>query len=773
MCAAPFGAAVAAPLPLAQLQPAPGGGAAAGAGNAATAVDSATVHSEAAAQAGALPAVNAAEAARWRAQARRVTIRRDKWGIPHVHGKRDADAVFGLMYAQAEDDFKRVELNYINAMGRLAEVQGEAELYRDLRMKLFITPAQLKAQYAASPAWLKKLMTAFADGLNFYLATHPQVKPQLIARFEPWMALSFSEGSIGGDIESVNLQQLEQLYGRRAPLAGPTQALAGPTQALAQLRGSDLDEEPRGSNGFAIAPALTRNGHALLLINPHTSFYFRPEVQVSSGEGLNAYGAVTWGQFFVYQGFNERIGWMHTSGGGDVIDEYAETVVERDGRFFYRYGAGERALKAVDIALPYKSAGGMASKTVTVYYSHHGPIVREADGKWLAVRLMNEPRRALTQSFIRTKARNYAAFHKAMELRTNSSNNTVYADADGNIAYFHGNFIPVRDTRFDWRNPVDGSDPATEWRGLHAVKDTITLFNPPNGWIQNTNNWPFSAAGKYSPRAQDYPAYMSMNPENPRGIHAVRVLRERRDFTIDSLIASAYDSALPAFEPLLPKLFAAWDALGEDDPLKPALAAQVAALRGWDTRYALDSVPTSLAIFWAQDMAASFGPSAKSAKMLVLDYMETRLTARERLLALRRASDKLVADFGQWQTPWGEINRFQRLTGDVVQPFDDAKPSLPVAFASANWGSLAAYGMTTPARTKRIYGERGNSFVAAVEFGPRLRARSILAGGQSGDPASPHFADQAEMYARGEFKEVLFYPEDVERNLERKYHPGQ
>lgn len=725
-------------------------------------------HANAADQAsGASAKASAAEAARWRAQARRVTIRRDKWGIPHVHGKSDADAVFGLMYAQAEDDFKRVELNYINAMGRLAEVQGEAELYRDLRMKLFINPAQLKAQYAASPAWLKKLMTAFADGLNFYLATHPQVKPELIARFEPWMALSFSEGSIGGDIESVNLQQLERLYGRSAPLAGPA-------QTLAQLRGSDLDEEPRGSNGFAIAPALTRNGHALLLINPHTSFYFRPEVQVSSGEGLNAYGAVTWGQFFVYQGFNERIGWMHTSGGGDVIDEYAETVVERDGRFYYRYGAGERALKAVDITLPYKGAdGAMASKVVTVYYSHHGPIVREADGKWLAVRLMNQPRKALTQSFIRTKARNYAAFYKAMALRTNSSNNTVYADADGNIAYFHGNFIPVRDSRFDWRQPVDGSDPATEWRGLHAVKDTITLFNPPNGWIQNTNNWPFSAAGKYSPRARDYPAYMSMNPENPRGIHAVRVLQGQRDFTIDSLIASAYDNALPAFEPLLPKLFAAWDELAEGDPLKPALAAQVAALRGWDTRYALDSVPTSLAVFWAQDMAASFGPSAKSAKMLVLDYMETRLTARERLLALQRASDKLAADFGQWQTPWGEINRFQRLTGDVVQPFDDSKPSLPVAFASANWGSLAAYGMSTPAKTKRIYGERGNSFVAAVEFGPRLKARSILAGGQSGDPASPHFADQAEMYARGEFKEVLFYPEDVERNLEREYHPGQ
>ena len=716
-----------------------------------------TVASPASASAAATPA----ELARLKSAAQRVTILRDKWGIPHVYGKTDADAVFGLMYAQAEDDFNRVELNYINAMGRLAEVKGESELYRDLRMKLFINPDDLKAQYAASPAWLKKLMVAFADGLNYYLVTHPQVKPALITHFEPWMALSFSEGSIGGDIESVDLKQLEHFYGQRA-------------EVIAAATGSDLDVEPGGSNGFAIAPSLTRDGHALLLINPHTSFYFRPEVQVHSEEGLNAYGAVTWGQFFVYQGFNDRLGWMHTSGGGDVIDEYIETVSEKDGHYVYKYGNEERALKAVNITLPYKTADGMAKKTITVYYSHHGPIVREADGKWIAVRMMNSPLKALTQSYSRTKARNYKAFYKVMELRTNSSNNTVYADADGNIAYFHGNFIPVRDTHFDFRKPVDGSNPATEWKGLHKVSETITLFNPKNGWIQNTNNWPFTAAGPYSPRQQDYPAYMSENPENPRGIHAVRVLTGQKDFTIDSLIATAYDSQLPAFEPLLPQLFAAYDALDANDVLKPALAEQIAALRGWDMRWSLTSVPTSLAIFWGQDMASTFGPAAKAKDMLVLDYMASAdVTPRERLLALQRASNKLAADFGKWQTPWGEINRFQRLTGDIVQPYDDSKPSIPVPFASSAWGSLAAFGMSGKSDTKRIYGDRGNSFVAAVEFGPRIKAKSVLAGGESGDPASPHFNDQAAMYARGEFKDVLFYKEDVEKNLERKYHPGE
>ncbi|MGO4474660.1 penicillin acylase family protein [Massilia sp. 2TAF26] len=707
-----------------------------------------------------------AELARLKKAARRVTILRDKWGIPHVFGKRDADAVFGMVFAQAEDDFNRVELNYINAMGRLAEVEGESALWRDLRMKLYIDPADLKAKYAASPAWLKKLMNGWADGLNWYLASHPQVKPKLLTRFEPWMALSFSEGSIGGDIESINLKQLEAFYEKR-----PAPALAM-SFAMADL-GKGFDKEPQGSNGFAIAPRLSAGKHALLMINPHTSFYFRPEVHMVSEEGLNAYGAVTWGQFFIYQGFNERLGWMHTSGGGDVIDEYLETVAERDGKFYYKYGNEERPVRSRTIVLPYRTADGMASRSVTAYFTHHGPVIREEGGKWVAVRMMDNPVHALEQSYGRTKARDYAAFLKVMDLRTNSSNNTVYADADGNIAYFHGNFIPRRDPRFDWTHPVDGSDPATEWKGLHEVKETITVFNPKSGYISNTNNWPCTGFGASSPDCKAYPKYMWSLPQNARGVHAERVLHDAKDLTLDSLIGKAYDPYLTAFEPLVPALVRDWDALPQGDALKARLAEQVALLRAWDLRWAVDSVPTSLAVYWGQDMVKQAAQRARAQETPVVDFIQTRLSAQERLASLARASDKLQADFGSWKTPWGEINRFQRISGEVDQHYDDSKPSIPVGFSSANWGSLASFGMTAKQTTRRIYGDRGNSFVAAVEFGPRLRAKSILAGGESGDPKSPHFNDQAEMYSRGQFKDVLFYKEDIEKQLERKYHPGQ
>jgi acyl-homoserine-lactone acylase len=695
----------------------------------------------------------------WEHQAQNVTIIRDDWGIPHVYGKTDADAVFGVIYAQAEDDFNRVETNYLNSMGRLAEAEGESAIYRDLRMKLFIDPARMNAQYEASPGWLKTLMTAWADGLNYYLHTHPQVTPRVIKRFEPWMALTFSEGSIGGDIESIDLAKLEAFYGM-----GPK------TQAS---RDAMRDAEPGGSNGIAIAPSNTTAGHSLLLINPHTSFFFRAEAQMVSDEGLNAYGALTWGQFFIYQGFNDRTGWMHTSSGVDNIDEYLEAVVKKGDGYVYSYGTEERPVTATRISVPYKSGTGLVQKDFTIYRTHHGPVIREADGKWVSVRLMEEPLKALTQSYSRIKAKNYQAFRETMDLHTNSSNNTIYADADGNIAYFHSNFIPKRDPRFDWTRPVDGSNPATEWHDAMSIDETPGLKNPASGWLYNTNNWPWSAAGPDSPKKKDYPAYVERGEENPRGIHAIRVLDHKKDFTLDSLIAAAYDSYLPAFETLIPSLIKSYDQTPAANPLKAKLAEQVKLLRGWDYRWSATSVPTSLAVFWGDELRQLVRANAEAESTSVDTYVATKATAVQRLQALSTASDKLAADFGSWNTPWGDINRFQRLTGDIVQPFDDSKPSIPVGFTSSRWGSLASYGARPYNGTKKWYGTGGNSFVAVVEFGDTVRAKAVTAGGESGDPRSPHFNDQAPRYSTGDLREVYFYRPQVESHKQREYHPGQ
>ena len=740
------------------------------------------------------------DVAKFQQRAQGITIIRDDWGVPHIYGKTDADVVFGLMYAQAEDDFNRVETNFINAQGRLAEAEGEKEIWRDLRMKLFIDPADLKAKYDESPAWLKALMDAWADGLNYYLATHPNVKPRVITRFEPWMALSFSEGSIGGDIERVNLTQLESFYSlspaqSRAGYSAtapkrPAVAEAGGSPSGTKTARADFGEasaggveplvEPTGSNGVAVSGANTASGKAMLLINPHTSFFFRHEAQMVSEEGLNAYGALTWGQFFIYQGFNDKAGWMHTSSSVDNIDEYLETVTKKaDGSYTYRVGADEKPLVAKKIVVPYKSGTGMAQREFTTYRTHRGPIVRsigiKGEDKWVSVRLMEEPVKALIQSYSRTKARTLDEYKKVMDLHTNSSNNTLYANASGDIAYFHSNFIPKRDARFDWTRPVDGSNPATEWNGVLSFDESPNVVNPKNGWVYNTNNYPFSAAGPAnSPSQKAFPAYVDSGSENPRGVHAIKVLTGRKGLTLDTFITDvAFDSFQPEFEIQIPLLLKAHAAAPASNPLKAKTAAAIAVLKDWDYRWSAASVPQSVAVFYGDDLWTRVQPEARKANVSVYEYMKSKATAEQRLASLAAAVDKLTADFGKWQTPWGEINRFHRNDGAIVHKFDDSKPSTPVMFPSARYGSLASFGARAYPGTKKWYGTSGNSFVAVVEFGDRVKAKAVTAGGLNSVPGSKHFNDQADRYATGNLRDVYFYREDLNGHTEREYKPGQ
>ncbi len=386
---------------------------------------------------------------------------------------------------------------------------------------------------------------------------------------------------------------------------------------------------------------------------------------------------------------------------------------------------------------------------------------------------MQEPLKALIQSYTRTKAHNYGEFRKTMDLHTNSSNNTIYADADGTIAYFHANFIPRRDPKFNWSKPVDGSDPATEWGPPLSVDESPLVVNPKNGWLYNTNNWPYSAAGADSPKLRDFPSYVEAGVENPRGLHAIRVLSGKKDFSLDSLIAAAYDGYLPAFADLIPVLIQAYDGAPPSSPLKTKLTRQIQALRAWDFRWSAVSVPTSLAVFWGEEMWRRSRLDANEENTTLYDFIRDKTSPERKLEALAVASDQIAAGFGGWDTPWGEINRFQRLTGDIVQPFKDNGPSIPVGFTSSRWGSLASFGARAQNGTQKWYGTSGNSFVAVVEFGEKVQARAITAGGESGDPRSPHFNDQAIRYSTGDLREVYFYRDQLRGHIERSYHPGQ
>ncbi len=701
-----------------------------------------------------------AELEQWQVQAKNIEIIRDDFGVPHIYGKTDADAVFGLLYAQCEDDFNRVEQNYIWATGRLAEIEGEEALYSDLRAKLFMTEEEAKANYEKSPDWLKELCDAFADGINYYLYTHPEVKPKLLTRFEPWMPMYFSEGSIGGDIERIRTSKIKAFYEGKMEI---------PKGELIEVHKQEEMAEPQGSNGIAISGKLTESGNTMLLINPHTSFYFRGEVHVVSEEGLNAYGAVTWGQFFVYQGFNEKTGWMHTSTYTDVIDEFKENITNLDGNVMYQYGEELRPVEVSEISLKYKDGEIFKTKTYPAYHTHHGPITHMTEGNWTTSAIMWEPVQALEQSFIRTKQNGYKGFREMMDIRTNSSNNTVYADAEGNIAYFHGNFIPKRDVRYDYSKPVEGWNPKTDWQGLHTVDENIGLLNPENGWLQNCNSTPFTAALEFSPKKENYPNYMSIDRENFRGVHAISLLKDKKGYTLDGLIELAHDPYLPAFEALIPGLIEAYDSRGHD---KNILKEPIEILRNWNFKTSKESVAMTLAHFYGTRYYQEGKYPEGMTPMQRVKFWGNE--SDEKLKIFEKTISQLTADFGTWNKPWREVNRYQRLNGDIRQAFDDSKPSIPIGFASGRWGALAAYGARyTTEGANKIYGTRGNSFVAAVEFGEKIKAKSILAGGQSGDPNSPHFNDQIQMYADVNWKDVPFYKDDVMKRAKEKYTPGK
>ena len=690
-----------------------------------------------------------------------MTIIRDNWGIPHIYGKTDADAVFGLLYAQCEDDFKRVEMNYIEKLGRLAEIKGQSVLYNDLEIRLLIDANEAKSDYKKAAPWLKKLLNAYADGINFYLYNHPEVKPALLNHFEPWYPLLWTDGSIGA-IKTANLSvgELKAFY-------------SGNTDKLAYLE-KEKDMQT-GSNGFALAPSKTASGKSILYINPHTTFYYRSEVQVHSEEGLNVYGAVTWGQFFIFQGFNDNCGWMHTTSNVDSADIYAEKVVTKNKKLFYEYDKKLLPMVEKTITINYLENGKLIPKKFQTYFTNHGPIMAKRDGKWISLKSNNRSMDGLVQSWLRTKSKSFDEYKKTMDLKANTSNNTTYADSEGNIAYWHGNYIPIRDQNLNWSKVMDGTTAATEWKGLHNVTETVHLYNPANGWLQNCNSTPFSAAGVDSPKKENYPQYMAPDGESFRGINAVRLLSKGNDYTLDKVIADGYDTKLSIFEELVPSLLTVFEK--NKNPLYDDLAEPIAILKNWDYYAKENSVATTLANEWAFKL----NPIIQKAYVDEgeLDQVENtkifakNATAEQMLPQLQQVIAELKTKFGSWQIPWGEINRFQRTSGAIDLTYDDNLESLPIGNASGLWGCLPAYKSNYQKDTKKRYGNSGNSFVCVVEFGDKIKAKSLLAGGNSGNPQSKHFNDQAEMYRKGQFKDVLFYKEDVLKNAERTYHPGE
>jgi acyl-homoserine-lactone acylase len=686
-----------------------------------------------------------------------VEISRDNYGVPHINGKTDADAVFGLMFAQCEDDFYRIEKNYIEKLGWQAKLDS-SKVYDDLFSKILFDQNEAKSEYLKAPKWLKDLLNAHATAINYFLSVNPQIKPLLIKHFEPWYPLLWTDGSIGAvNTADITVNDLKQYFGKADKLG------FSKTNAL------DENYEQTGSNGFAIGPAKSLTGKAMLYINPHTTFYFRPEVHVKSQNGLNAYGAVTWGQFFVYQGFNEYCGWMHTSSNADVSDTFFETLKTVNNKTFFKLGQKWLPVKTKKIRVDFLSKGVLSTKYFTVNFTQNGPILGIRDGKPVSLRSFNRSQRSLEQSWLRTKAKGFDEYQAAMNLKANTSNNTVFADKNGNIAYWHGNYMPVRDPKLNWSLAQDGSLLTNKYQGLHDQNQMIWLKNPQAAWLQNCNSTPFTVAGTLSPKRENYPDYMAPDGENFRGITAVKLLGTAEKLDLESLIKLGYNTYLSAFEILIGEL-----KNRKISSVDPETQEALDSLYAWNYHSAANSIATTLAIEWAQKLNANIRKVYvdQGQKDQVESTKEFIKNERPEVLvyALSKTLSDLKSKFGTWKKPWGEFNRFQRINEDDDY-HNDGIASYPVAYASALWGALPSFNSKVFEATKLRYGYSGNSFVCAVEFGDKIRAKSLLAGGNNSDKNSPYFNNQGFNYSIGKFKDVYFYEEDIKQNTIKKYKP--
>jgi acyl-homoserine lactone acylase PvdQ len=723
-----------------------------------------------------------AENERWAKHAANTNIIRDEWGIPHIYGKTDADAVFGLMYAQCEENFFQIENNYLEMLGRSAEApnkglsQIHGDKYADLMMKLIQDSAAAINDFNRSPSWFKKLLIAHADGINYYLYKHPEVKPKVIHYYQPWYHLMWTDGSVSPTrYGGIRRKDVFDFYKTQDVSLNAT--LLNTITNWASIDDYAVEEKTlKGSNGFAIAPKHSKNGNAMLYINPHVPFYFRSEMHMVSEEGLNVYGAVTWGQMFIYQGFNEHAGWMHTSSYADVADVYAETVKQENGKWFYLYE--RKWLPMVEKKIKIEDQN--SSQIFTTYKTHHGPIMGSKDGKWLSLSENNRSLNALLECWTRTKATNLKEYQTALNLLANNSNNTVYADRDGNIAYWHGNFMPKRNNQFDFTKPVDGSIKATAWNGLHTLNEIVQSINPSNGWLQNCNATPYTVAGDQSPKAANYPKYMAPDGENPRGLNAVRLLEQVDKISLDELIELGYNKHLTAFDILLPPFieYSKTATLTEDQ--KKAINY----LANWDHNADTNSIAQTIAVEWASKLMTAIPPAeTEEAATQSIDRFNKviqEVSNEKKLAFLDSALMRIKINYSNlpfaqasWEIPWGQINRYQRAMPNTEFPFSDNRPSIAVAQTSSKFGQLPAFESNSRTNgVKKRYGYSGSSFIAAVSFGKKLEAKTIITGGQSFDPNNKHFTDQAQDYIDGKFKTIHFYKEDVLAHKVISYNPG-
>jgi len=673
--------------------------------------------------------------------AREVTIYRDTYGVPHVFGRTDASTVFGFAYAQAEDNFWRIEENYMAAIGRSTEVYGERRVERDRLNRALEIPRLAREEYRRLDPHTRSICDAFVAGLNLYIARHPEKKPRLLTKMEPWYPLAF-----------IRYNYYQQGFANDEAFNN------------VDLQTAEIDrrwKENQGSNGWVINPSRSATGHAMLFINPHLSFFGSGQVyegHVHSDQGWDFTGYTRFGFPFPYVGHNESAGWVSTDNAADLVDVYAETFDDPKHPLAYRYGKGYRIATEHTEEIFVKMRSGLEKRSFKMVRTHHGPILGMRDGKKLALRMAKfEGDGWLREWYMMTRSRTVAELKRAMTPLNMLFGNVMYADKNGDTFYLYNGAVPRRDPKFDWKKPLDGSDPATEWKGYHTIDELPQLMNPKTGWMQNCNGTPFLLTSEGNPDPKKFPAYMVQESDNLRHEVSRKILAANSKFTFDDWRRAAFDTYVLGADKILPTVLAVVKKrLDSRGAAAGNLREAYEVLSSWDRRSRTDSVATTLFV-------------------LTLDGAgEEGMRDQEKIAdAFVNVIASLEKDFGTWRVGWGEISRLQRYDETTGESFRDDRPSVAVPGVSGRDGSVFTFYAIPQQGMKRRYGVAGGTYISVVEFGPKVRAMSIHTFGSSGDPKNKHFMDQSELYARGEFKPAWFALSEIKANLESSYHPGE